>query len=190
MREPSYPDEDITQGVFLFDSLGFYANYFQRETTKSVRKILFPEFTLSENALKRAKVEVFCKDWIIAQLQHYAIEVNPEIDEYKAKALLATSVAHGLCDTVPPQVLKIHATLQERYEALIKAYYAAIEAYQIHELPQRIFRFEACMTPTEEAICDASLFLRKYFLDEHGQPDKARTPHLLMLPGYHNKAML
>lgn len=103
MTAPVYPKEDITQGIFSFDSMGFCVNDFRRETAKSLRRVLFPEFTVSEKALNSACVEAartMSKDWIIAQLQHYAIEVNPEIDRYKAKALLVTSVAHGLVSNV------------------------------------------------------------------------------------------
>lgn len=103
MTEPSYPNEHISQGVFSFDSTGFHVNYFHRETAKSLRRILFPEVTVSENALKSAWAKAarrISTDWIIAQLQHYAIEFNPEIDAYKAKALLVTSVAHGLVSNV------------------------------------------------------------------------------------------
>lgn len=59
-----------------------------------------------------------------------------------------------------------------------------MKAYHVQELPKRIQRFEACATPTEEAKCDASLFLRKYFLDEDGNPDRTKTPDLMLLPGY------
>lgn len=79
--------------------------------------------------------------------------------------------------------------LQERYETQMNDYQVQMEAYRIQGLPQRISKFEVCKTPTEEATCDASLFLRKYFLDEHGQPDKARTPRLMMLSGYQDKGM-
>lgn len=103
MTEPKYPTEDITQGVFSFNSMGFLVDDFRRETAKSLRRVLFPEFTVRERALNSACVEAartISKDWIVAQLQHYAIEVNPEIDGYKAKALLVTSVAHGLVSNV------------------------------------------------------------------------------------------
>lgn len=84
---------------------------------------------------------------------------------------------------------RINATLQERYEAQMNDYHVKMEAHQIQGLPQRISKFEACNTPAAEATCDASLFLCKYFLDEHGQPDKARTPHPMMLHGYPEKGM-
>ena len=62
-----------------------------------------------------------------------------------------------------------------------------MKAYRAQELPKRIQKFEACATPTEEAQCDASLFLRKYFLDEDGNPDRTKTPHLILLPEYNDK---
>ena len=35
--------------------------------------------------------------------------------------------------------------------------------------------------------CDASLFLRKYFLDEKGNSDRTKTSQLVLLPGYTDK---
>ena len=64
-----------------------------------------------------------------------------------------------------------------------------MKAYRAQELPKRIQNFETCATPTEEAQCDASLFLRKYFLDEDGTPDRTKTPHLILLPGYNDKSL-
>ena len=64
-----------------------------------------------------------------------------------------------------------------------------MKAYRAQELPKRVRKFEACVTPTEEAKCDRSLFLRKYFLDEDGNSDRTKTPYLLLLPGYTDKSL-
>lgn len=64
-----------------------------------------------------------------------------------------------------------------------------MKAYRAQELPKRVRKFEACATPTEEAKCDPSLFLRKYFIDEDGNPDRTKTPHLILLPGYTDKSL-
>lgn len=66
----------------------------------------------------------------------------------------------------------------------MEEYAAKLKMYRAQELPKRILRFEACLIPTEEVICDASLFLQKYFLNEDGSPDQTKTPGLILLPGY------
>lgn len=66
----------------------------------------------------------------------------------------------------------------------MEEYRAKLKMYRAQELPKRILRFEACLIPTEEVICDASLFLQKYFLNEDGSPDQTKTPGLVLLPGY------
>ena len=71
----------------------------------------------------------------------------------------------------------------------MEAYNDNLKAYRAQELPKRIRKFEACATPTEEAGCDASLFLRKYFLDDKGNPDRSKTSDLVLLPGYTDKGM-
>ncbi len=68
-------------------------------------------------------------------------------------------------------------------------YHARMEAYRAQELPKRIKKFAACATPSEEVKCDVSLFLRKYFLDENGNPDRTKTPDLILLPGYTDKGL-
>lgn len=40
-----------------------------------------------------------------------------------------------------------------------------------------------CATPTEEVKCDRLLFLHKYFRDKDGNPDRSKTPALMLLPG-------
>ncbi|KAL8905987.1 MAG: hypothetical protein Q9171_006451 [Xanthocarpia ochracea] len=191
--EPEYPNKDVTHGVFSFGSSGFHIDSFERATSKSLRKLLFPELLPTEQARRSACIEAaeaVCEEWVIAQLQHYGIGFHPEIGGCKAKALLVTNVAHGMCDNVPPQVLSIKMDLKGKYEAQMKNYYVDMEAYRVQQLPKRLARFEACVSPTEEAKCDPSLFLRKYFLDEQGEPDKAKTPALLLLPGYQDRALV
>ena len=56
--------------------------------------------------------------------------------------------------------------------------------YLAQGLPKRMQEFLACETPTAEVKCDSSLFLRKYFLDEDGNPDRTKTSNLVLLPGY------
>lgn len=68
-------------------------------------------------------------------------------------------------------------------------YRARMKSYRAQELPKRVRKFEACATLTEEAKCDPSLFLRKYFLDEDGDPDQTKTPHLILLPGYTDRSL-
>lgn len=71
---------------------------------------------------------------------------------------------------------------------MMENYHDNMKAYRAQKLPQRIQIFEACATPTEEVECDPSLFLRKYFLDIDGNPDPAKTPGLILLPGYNPRS--
>ena len=68
-------------------------------------------------------------------------------------------------------------------------YHDKMKLYRAQELPKRIQIFELCATPTEEAKCDSSLFLRKYFLDKDGNPDRTKTPDLILLPGYTDRGL-
>ena len=212
MREPEYPAGDRMRGPFSFGSSGFHIDYIFRESGPSLRRMLFSEFLKNKETRKLAERDasrLIDPSWIKAQLQYYAIEFSPDIDPFKAKALLVTSVAHGLvsrslifgksvvgktliftqCEAVPPQILEIKATLKEEYKAIMNDYHAGLEAYRLQELPRRVRAFEACATPTAEVKCDANLFLRKYFLDEDGNADRTKTPDLLLLPGYTNRNM-
>lgn len=91
---------------------------------------------------------------------------------------------------MPPQVLRIEATLKEEYKSRKKDYRDKLKAYRAQELPKRIQAFKACATPTEEAKCGCALFLRKYFLDENGNPDRTKTPNLILLPGYYDRGLV
>ena len=71
----------------------------------------------------------------------------------------------------------------------MKDYYEKVKLYDAQELPKRLQKFDGCATPTDEAKCDARLFLSKYFLDEDGNPDRSKTPDLIILPGYFDKGL-
>ena len=96
MTEPEYPD--ATQGPFSFDSSGFYIRDASRESGPRLRRLLFPESLKNKKAKKSAQddASIIDRPWIKAQLQYYGIHFSPDIDPFKAKALLLTSVAHGL----------------------------------------------------------------------------------------------
>lgn len=96
--EPKYPARDVTQGPFSFGSSGFYINYICRQGGTRLRRLLFSESLDNEEARQAAQhtVSIIDKSWIKAQLQHYGIHFSPDLDPFKTKALLLTSVAHGL----------------------------------------------------------------------------------------------
>ena len=71
----------------------------------------------------------------------------------------------------------------------MKDYHEKMRLYDAQELPKRLQKFDGCATPTDEARCDARLFLSKYFLDEDGNPDRTKTPDLILLPGYFDKGL-
>ena len=98
MTEPRYPTGDATQGPFSFGASGFRVGHTCRESGTRLRGFLFPELLKSEKARNSAQVaaSIIDRTWTKAQLQHYGINFNPELDPFKAKALLLTSVAHGL----------------------------------------------------------------------------------------------
>ena len=101
MTEPSYPARDATQGAFSFGASGFHINETFRERGQNLRRLLFPESLKSKKARMSAlnDASVISIPWIKAQLQYYGIDFSADTDPFKAKALLLTSVAHGLVST-------------------------------------------------------------------------------------------
>ena len=97
ITEPTYPAWDATQAPFSFGSSGFCVDGIWRESG-SLKRLLFPELLRSEKARESAQLaaSIVDRSWTMAQLQHYGINFSPELDPFKAKALLLTSVAHGL----------------------------------------------------------------------------------------------
>ncbi len=98
MTKPRYPVCDATQGPFSFGSSGFSIDHTFRESGKRLRRLLFSELLKTEKARKSARDDatVIDRRWIKAQLRHYGVDFSPDIDPFKAKALLLTSVAYGL----------------------------------------------------------------------------------------------
>ncbi|KAL8821357.1 MAG: hypothetical protein Q9191_007325 [Dirinaria sp. TL-2023a] len=128
--------------------------------------------------------------WIRTQLRFYGIKFNPRINPFKAKVLLLRSVADGLCDSIPPQILEIKQTLKEEYEGIMSDYHDRQEACHVQELRKRRLKFQACATQVAEAECDPSLFLRKYFLNENGDPARPETRYSILLRGYTNRDLV
>lgn len=98
MIEPSYPTKDAIQGPFSFGASGFLVNNISRASGKHLKRLLFPELLKRGKGRTSAQVDasIIGRSWTKAQLQHYGINFSPELDPFKAKALLLTSVAHGL----------------------------------------------------------------------------------------------
>ena len=98
MTEPTYPTLDATQAPFSFGSSGFCVDGTSRESGTRLKRLLFPELLKRDPARNSAQVaaSMIDRSWTKAQLQHYGINFSPELDPFKAKALLLTSVAHGL----------------------------------------------------------------------------------------------
>ena len=103
VTEPRYPTNGSKQGPFSFDSSGFTVSHIARESGKSLRKILFPELLATKTARELAEKDasIITASWAKAQLHHYGIEFKSDLDPYKVKALLLTSVAHGLVSLLP-----------------------------------------------------------------------------------------
>ena len=98
MQKPDWPNRDETEGPFSYGSCNFNVDTYYRENEKELKRLLFPETLQSDTAMQTAyrDADLATTTWIKAQLLHYGISFDPEIDTYKAKALLITSVAHGL----------------------------------------------------------------------------------------------
>ncbi|KAL8871082.1 MAG: hypothetical protein Q9174_003013 [Haloplaca sp. 1 TL-2023] len=177
-----------TEGFFEYshDEFTVFMNY-PRESHRELERLLFPEFIKCSERRLVAQTDardILNRDWVEAQLRHYDILFPPDLDSFKMKALLVTSVAHGLCKTVPPQVAGIEQRLKFQSELQEKQCQPRYDRSLQQKLPVRIRAFDACSTPSEEANFDDSLFLRKYFLGKDGLPDKARTPHVMKLPDF------
>lgn len=111
---PEYPTEDAVRGDFSFGSNGFLVNGISRDSGKALRRLLFPELMTSKKGVETRLVGVgiITTEWTKAQLKHYGIHHDPDIDSFKAKALLLTSVANGQVSTF----LLIRISYQSLYE--------------------------------------------------------------------------
>jgi len=102
MTGPNYPTEDAIREDFSFGSNGFLVNGISRERGQSLRRLLFPELMTSKKAIEstRMKGNIYTPSWITpswtkAQLKHYGICHDPDVEPFRAKALLLMSVANG-----------------------------------------------------------------------------------------------
>jgi len=97
MAGPEYPTGDAVRGDFSFGSNGFLVTGIYRESGNSLRRLLFPELLKRKIVVgsNQVGVGIITPSWTKVQLKHYGIDHSPDIEPFKAKALLLTSVANG-----------------------------------------------------------------------------------------------
>ncbi|KAL8707705.1 MAG: hypothetical protein Q9220_007285 [cf. Caloplaca sp. 1 TL-2023] len=161
-------------GDFAFGALGFTACGHRCQSTIQLLNYFFPENIEDEGLRRQARqnADMFITvTWAKAQLLHYGIRIDPNVDSYTAKALLLTSLVRGHCNQVPHRAAQIMLTLRDEYNSKISNYEARLAAWQA-----RTFVAEVSQNPV--------LFVKKYFLNEDGKPDISKSPNLIHLPGF------
>ena len=81
-------------------------------------------------------------------------------------------------------IIWIEADLRQLFEPKRREYEAKVNEYKVSEVHRE---FAALGSPTAEAEYNMDMFLKKYFLDESGKPDKSKTPMPIPLPGFSDR---
>lgn len=85
---------------------------------------------------------------------------------------------------MPQWVLNIEASLRKSFEPKKRDYHLKLSGKFVPENERIAREFAALRSPSAEAVYSIDLFMRKYFLDDTGKPDRAKTPDPLPLPGF------
>lgn len=91
---------------------------------------------------------------------------------------------------MPHWVLAIEASLRKLFEPRKRDYDLKLSGNFVSEAERVAREFSALATPSAEAAYSIDLFMRKYFIDDTGKPDKTKRPDPLPLPGFPNRARI
>ena len=84
----------------------------------------------------------------------------------------------------------MEADLRQLFEPKKREYEVKLSEYTGSEATRVKLEFAALSSPTAEAEYSMGMFLKKYFLDEGGKPDKSKTPVPIPLPGHSNRSQV
>lgn len=88
------------------------------------------------------------------------------------------------CDRVPESILDLEREMRQRYEPEYRRYNSEVDAWLAARRGVPVGKtFEECETPGQQAACDLSKFMDRYYLTD-GKPDPAKTPEPMTLEGY------
>ena len=87
-------------------------------------------------------------------------------------------------------MLDIEDSLRRSFEPIKHEYKTKKAAYDSAESVKVIQEFAALGSPSAEANYSIRMFMDKYFLDDHGKPDKSKTPDPLPLPGFSQRSQM
>lgn len=86
--------------------------------------------------------------------------------------------------------MSIEADLRQLFEPKKREYEVKINEYRVSEAARVSREFAALSSPTAEAEYSMDMFLKKYFLDESGKPDKSKTPKPMPLPDFSSRSRM
>ncbi|KAL8784314.1 MAG: hypothetical protein Q9195_009093 [Heterodermia aff. obscurata] len=190
--KPEIPPPERKNG-YAYGLDGFTVNKARRESHTRLNSLLLPENIKGKRAQKAAQEDakrIVKKPWIEAQLKHYGIPFNSKAFVSDKQAALAQAVSDGLCNAVPEAVKSIEADLRQLFEPKKREYEVKLEESRVSEAARVNREFAALNSPTAETEYSMDMFLKKYFLDEAGKPDKSKTPEPISLPGFIQRSQM
>ncbi|KAH9907747.1 hypothetical protein F4778DRAFT_777127 [Xylariomycetidae sp. FL2044] len=156
---PGYPalPEPVSSGHFKYGSKGLSVNDFRIETVTPMR-VLAAE-----------------RPWIEAQLRLYGIEFDEEADDEKLREILTEFSRIIKAKRVrTDEIEEFEEGLETQWKEKMKVHRKEVVAWK-----ERYF--EELGDPQEQAFLDLHRFMKKYFLDEKGNPDPSKTKEPLEL---------
>ncbi|KAK7918504.1 hypothetical protein PG985_010378 [Apiospora marii] len=147
--------------------------------------------TDQKSTVEEAK-SLFRKDFFISQLRWYGVPFKSTSSSMDLKQMLRTAVENGKCTHIPESVLALEQSMRadRKYAEKLRAWRNELEEWNAEEKRKEEQKWEACLTPGEQANHNLDKFLSLYFLDDQGEPDPTKTTEPMALHGFANRSQL
>ncbi|KAI9710178.1 MAG: hypothetical protein M1828_002211 [Chrysothrix sp. TS-e1954] len=157
-----------------------------RVPVDELRRLLNPDslrLKRDQQKAREAAKATILKPWLTAQLKFYDIKFSRSATKSELVPVLREAVNRGACDAVPDHLQKLEQNLKAQYKEPYQKYKDDMAKWVSNREAKEQSKYDALDTLSDKAEGDLERFMREYFLDDAGNPDRNKTPNPLQLPG-------
>ncbi|KAF2668561.1 hypothetical protein BT63DRAFT_479967 [Microthyrium microscopicum] len=186
------PPKPVQADGFSYNDRIMYRGIF-RYTYDQIKNFLLPELVQGEEKQRifRKEANLLCdRSWLVAQLKLYGFNFDTEdTNDGLRNRLRSLVLAHQEVDDfiIPKNLREIETRLERRYHFQLLEYRDDVRKYEAEianakEKREAEIAF-AALPAFEQANKDPQKFISRHYLDQHGKPQRTKSPEPIVLIG-------
>ena len=164
----------------------------QPEQASRLNELFNPE-SLQLKQGQKARIDaarrMIRKPWLEGQVKLYGISFSNGWTRATLETMLKDAVKSGKCNQVPAKVRTLENDLRAHYRERYAKYKAKLAHWEKHKHDDRNEAYQSQPTASAKADYDIELFMKQYFLDTKGRPDRKKMTEPMALPGVDRAAV-